>query len=231
VKPVASGHRIVLIYNLIHRPSAALLDIHGSKTEMLTRRLESWAHIVDEEPTLYLDGWDDQFDGACPPALVYLLEHQYTSAELSFARLKGVDQCRFAELQAACQRAGFDIFLASIQKTDVGEADDDGYYGRYYGDYYGGGGYASNDTHRIVDLVESSLELSHVVDSTGAMVGKDLPLPENMIIQEGAFDRDPDDEDFEGFTGNEGASATHFYRETVSSHANHSDPYTFCRSP
>ncbi|KAA8650261.1 uncharacterized protein ATNIH1004_002943 [Aspergillus tanneri] len=209
VKPVTSGYRIVLVYNLIHRPSAALLQFRGNKTERLTHLLKSWARAA-EEPGQYLDGWDDDFNSACPPALVYILEHQYTQAELNFARLKGVDQPRFAELQNACERTGFDIFLANIEKMKTGGVNEDG----YYGGYYGHGCYHSDGPHSIVDLVESTLELSHVVNAKGDIVGKDISFPENMLIPEDVFDRDPDDEDFEGFTGNEGASATHFYRET-----------------
>ncbi|KAE8394112.1 hypothetical protein BDV23DRAFT_179916 [Aspergillus alliaceus] len=214
VKPVTSGYRIVLIYNLIHRPSAALLDFHGSKTEKLVRLLESWARAADEDPMQYLDGWDEGIRDACPPALVYKLEHQYTMAELSFSRLKGVDQSRFAELQDACRRTGFNIFLANIEKIDIGGVDDDGYYDGYYGGYYDRDDYAGNGTYPIRDLIDSSLELSHVVNSEGITVGRHIPFREDMLVQEGVFDRDPDNEDFQGFTGNEGATTTHFYHET-----------------
>ncbi|KAE8374594.1 hypothetical protein BDV26DRAFT_295802 [Aspergillus bertholletiae] len=206
VKPVISGYRVVLIYNLIHRPSAALLEFHGSRTEKITRLLESWARVAEMDTMQYLGGWDDSIDDTCPPALVYVLEHEYTSAELGFSRLKGVDQDRFAELRDACQRAGFDIFLANIEKTDTGGVEED------YGGYYYG--HPSGDTHTIIDLVESRLELSHVVDSEGIVVGNNVPFPEDMLIQKDIFDRDPDDEEFEDFTGNEGASTTHFYHES-----------------
>ncbi|KAB8224116.1 hypothetical protein BDV33DRAFT_227489 [Aspergillus novoparasiticus] len=208
VKPVTSGYRVVLIYNLIHRPSAALLESRGSSTENITRLLDSWARAAEVGPIQYLDGWNNRIDDTCPPALIYVLGHQYTNAALSFSRLKGVDQCRFAELRGACQRAGFDIFLANIEKKEVGAVEDDG---SFYDGSYGRGG---NGTHRIDYLIESSLTLSHVVDSGGIPVGRDLPFPNDMLIQTGVFDRDPDKEDFQGFTGNEGASATHFYHET-----------------
>ncbi|KAA8646830.1 2OG-Fe(II) oxygenase [Aspergillus tanneri] len=208
VKPVTSGYRIALVYNLIHRPSAALLGFHGSKTERLTHLFERWARAA-EEPMQYLDGWDDRFNEACPPALVYILEHQYTSAELNCARLKGVDQSRFAELQNACKRTGFDIFLANIEKENMGGVDDG-----YYDSYYGRGRYGSDDIHSIVDLIESTLKLSRVVNTKGIVVGKNLPFPEKMLIQEDVFNRDPDKENFQGFTGNEGATATYFYQET-----------------
>ncbi|KNG87017.1 hypothetical protein ANOM_004695 [Aspergillus nomiae NRRL 13137] len=208
VKPVTSGYRIVLIYNLIHRPSAALLEPHGASKENITRLLQSWACAAEIDSMQYLDGWDNDINSSCPQALIYVLEHQYTSAELRFSRLKGVDQCRFAGLRDACQRAGFDLFLANIEKKDIGEVDG---YEDYYGDFYGRG---RNGIHRIADLIETSLEMSHVVDSGGVIVGRNLSFPGLLLMQNGVFDRDPDKEDFQGFTGNEGASATHFYHET-----------------
>ncbi|THC89240.1 hypothetical protein EYZ11_011308 [Aspergillus tanneri] len=213
---------IALVYNLIHRPSAALLGFHGSKTERLTHLFERWARAA-EEPMQYLDGWDDRFNEACPPALVYILEHQYTSAELNCARLKGVDQSRFAELQNACKRTGFDIFLANIEKENMGGVDDG-----YYDSYYGRGRYGSDDIHSIVDLIESTLKLSRVVNTKGIVVGKNLPFPEKMLIQEDVFNRDPDKENFQGFTGNEGATATYFYQETIAFEL--ADPELFGRS-
>ncbi|KAB8251929.1 hypothetical protein BDV35DRAFT_387690 [Aspergillus flavus] len=208
VKPVTSGYRVVLIYNLIHRPSTALLESRGSSTENITRLLDPWARAAGVDPIPYLDGWNNRIHDTCPPALIYVLGHQYTNAALNFSRLKGVDQCRFAELRGACQRAGFDIFLANIEKKEMGAVEDDG---SFYGGSYDRGG---NGTHRIDYLIESSLTLSHVVDSGGIAVGRDIPFPKDMLIQTSVFDRDPDKEDFQGFTGNEGASATHFYHET-----------------
>ncbi|KAE8339786.1 hypothetical protein BDV24DRAFT_152562 [Aspergillus arachidicola] len=197
VKSVTSGYRVTLIYNLIHRPSAALLESRVSSTENTTRLLESWARAAEADPMQYLDGWSSCMGLSCPPALVYVLEHQYTDAELGFSQLRGVDKCRFAELWDACRRVGFGLLLANIEKKNMGGVGGNG----YCRGSYGRGG---NGTHRIRHLTESSLELSHVVHSRGV----------DMLIQKGVFDRDPDKESFKGFTGNEGASATHFYHET-----------------
>ncbi|KAF7592020.1 hypothetical protein BBP40_000801 [Aspergillus hancockii] len=106
----------------------------------------------------------------------------------------------------------------------MGEVEHDG----YYAGYYGRGVYATNDNHRIVDLIESSLEMLQLVDSKGAMVAKNLLFPEGGIAKSGVFQHDPDDEDFEGFTGNKGALTTHFYRKTASFYANHNDSSTIC---
>ncbi|RAO71302.1 uncharacterized protein BHQ10_007314 [Talaromyces amestolkiae] len=158
VKPVRSGYRIVSVYNLIHRPSAALIKFRGDKVGSLNKLFAAWTLAI-ENSKHRLQSWDSEVEDKCPAALVYLLDHQYSIAELSVAKLKGVDRHRFVQLQEACLKNGCDIYLANIEKSVTGGVQDDDYYGGYYG-------------------------------------------------------RDPDDEDFEGFTGNEGAHATHFYRPT-----------------
>jgi len=52
----------------------------------------------------------------------------------------------------------------------------------------------------------------------GTEVEKDLSFDEELFIQADPFENEePDDEEYSGFTGNEGVSATHFYHRTVSS--------------
>lgn len=55
-----------------------------------------------------------------------------------------------------------------------------------------------------------------MVDLDGHVLGQGITIQEDDDGQEDPFERDPDDEDYEGYTGNAGASATHWYRDTVS---------------
>jgi hypothetical protein len=72
--------------------------------------------------------------------------------------------------------------------------------------------------HSIIDVCDEKLLLKHVVDLNGVRVAHDLSIDENNFLEDFPFeDRDPDDEDYSGFTGNEGVSATHWYRDSVSS--------------
>lgn len=212
VKPVRSGYRIVLVYNLIHRPSAALIKYRGDQKESLNKLLAAWTLAI-ENSKHRLESWDVQVEDNCPAALVYLLDHQYSIAELSFARLKGVDRQRFVQLQEACLKNGCDIYLANIEKQIKGGVEDDDYYGGYYGR---GRRLDDKDFHTLEDVYEDSLELLHIVDTQGVVAGRNIPFSETLIIQDDAFKGDPDDEEFESFTGNEGAHATHFYQPTVS---------------
>lgn len=139
-----------------------------------------------------------------------MLDHKYPSADLSFAHLKGVDQARVEELRKACEGKGFYLYLASIEKTVSGSAEDE-----YYGGY-NNFGYNADCDHPIVDVCDSSLRLLRVGDRRGRTVAEQVDIDETIFVQNDVFDRAPDQEEFEqGYTGNEGSSATHFYRETV----------------
>lgn len=64
-------------------------------------------------------------------------------------------------------------------------------------------------------MYDTDLRLLRIVSPEGSTVAERVAIDEALSVQKGAFDRRPDKEDFEGFTGNEGASAMHFYREMV----------------
>lgn len=83
-----------------------------------------------------------------------------------------------------------------------------GRYGRYDGAY--------GSHHEICDLIDKSLKLPKIFSLEGNLVMSKVTFEEIDIIQSDIFeDRDPDDEDFSGYTGNEGASTTHWYHNTV----------------
>jgi 2-oxoglutarate-Fe(II)-dependent oxygenase superfamily protein len=218
VKPVTLGYRIVLTYNLIHRPSAMLLGSRDNLTPKLTSALELWAGLcketfpISDQPVEWFPGDDD---GACPTALLYMLDHKYTPAELSFSRLKGVDQARVAELRKACEQTGFPFFLANIVRSEMGSVDE--YAGRRWGYDSDPNDGPYHRIHRIEESFESSLVLSHIVEPGDRTFAKEVDIcdDDEIFVQDDVFGEDPDDEDFEGFTGNEGATTTHFYRRTV----------------
>ena len=55
------------------------------------------------------------------------------------------------------------------------------------------------------------------MDLHGTELAGDLKFDMETLIQNDPFrDVSPDEEDYSGFTGNEGVSTTHFYRKTVS---------------
>jgi 2OG-Fe(II) oxygenase superfamily len=83
VRPVAHGNRLCLIYNLIQRPGDP------------NRQKPLNAPDYDKEiasAAILLGDWVKRLDA--PPKVVYLLEHQYSPAGLSFLGLKNADAAR-----------------------------------------------------------------------------------------------------------------------------------------
>jgi len=59
--------------------------------------------------------------------------------------------------------------------------------------------------------------LQKVVALDGTEVARDIFISKWEMLDPGIFDdRELDDEEYEGWTGNEGATTTHWYRSSVS---------------
>ena len=194
VKPVRSGYRLVLTYNLLHknddyRSHPTILDDHKSN---LSNVLAEWQAGLDGDEV------------SCSK-LVYLLEHQYSEANIGMSRLKGQDQDRARLLIEAAQQNEFCVFLAHFQHSVTGGCEDS------ESGWAGGSGV----THEIWDEYDPEWKLTKVFMPDGQHLADELDIDEDDIVQSPDFeDAEPDDEDFEGWTGNEGATATHFYHRT-----------------
>lgn len=104
IKPIVSGHRLVITFNLIKagtsesKPSAKALDKRAARIDKL---LKLWRNDEDEEP-IY----------------VYSLDHQYTDVSLSTANLKSRDRAVVRCLQDACLTNEFYFFLARMDRVE-----------------------------------------------------------------------------------------------------------------
>ena len=226
VRPVTSGHRLVLTYNLIQSiggPPQLASRLNDDQTK-LKQMLALWTHTLQHE------------SNDAPKFLASMLDHKYTDANLRLDHLKGKDAFLARYLQAACQDQGFHFFLANLEHTQTGGCEDT--YDPY--DHYGGRrGYNWNndddnddssgsdgdgdsslsgsglDTyHELEELYDTSLTLRTFYRANGQLLAKGIPIKELDIVQDDPFDRAPDSEDYEGYTGNAGASATHTYRNS-----------------
>jgi predicted 2-oxoglutarate/Fe(II)-dependent dioxygenase YbiX len=110
IRPVTSGYRMVLTYNLVQdkqqpKQTATGLDAH---LEQLERSLRRWnSHL--------------------PPFdyLVYPLEHLYTPSGLSLLHLKGQDAAKGRSLEQLCSKNNFYWFLARMTKSEQEDFYDD----------------------------------------------------------------------------------------------------------
>ena len=222
IQPITSGYRLVLVYNLIKAPGGC----GPSASSLATQRRELTSIIKD---------WNDASnagDKYVPEALMYKLDHKYTDANISLQALKGLDKVKADYLKEACAEVGLCFYLASMQFEREGGCDEDE-------DEYDDEdddeddededeaedededcgkdrGRLSSDFHEIEELVDEKLSLRRMVDLEGNVLAHRIRLDEGDIVQEEPFARDPDKEDYSGYTGNEGVSATHWYNDTVS---------------
>lgn len=219
-----SGYRLVLTYNLIQvgsGPRQAASSLNDDQAT-LVRTLALW------------NGPSSQEFKQSPNFLAYMLDHKYTDANLRSDHLKGKDAQQFRNLQAACENLDIDLLLANVEYTKGGSCEEryDPYdhYGRHRGynwksdddDDDGsaesdeGSGYGSEigNYHELAEVFDNSLRLRTFYRANGQLLVLDIDIEAENIVQDDTFDRAPDKEDYEGYTGNAGASATHFYRNS-----------------
>jgi hypothetical protein len=188
-----SGYRLVLTYNLTHTTfSAKEINASASKGLPQLRTLLKW--------------WKDNIGKSLSPIFTHLLEHQYTVASLCFDSLKGHDRQLLTLLSKACTEQSVSLYLANIHITLEGSCDEDD-------EHWDG---HNLDFHKITEELECTIMLRHVVKPDGVEIIDDLDFYDKNFVQDNDLkDLEPDDEEYSGYTGNEGVSATHFYNRTV----------------
>ncbi|MDZ5460530.1 2OG-Fe(II) oxygenase [Azohydromonas lata] len=200
VRPVTSGCRLVLVYNLVHEGRGRLPQPpdYEAETQRIAALLAAWG----------AGEWGS--DDEAPAKLVYPLEHAYTSAELSFQALKGADAAAAAVLAAAAQRSGCELHVALLTIEESGSAEYSGYGGRSWRDN-------GDDEFEIVEVCNRSAVLSdwRCPDGAAAELGV-FPVEDGELCPPDMFeDMDPDEQVFQEATGNEGASFERSYRRAA----------------
>ncbi|KAJ3530432.1 hypothetical protein NM208_g9334 [Fusarium decemcellulare] len=217
VLPVTSGYRWVITYNLAldpaqPRPSAGLQQ--QAETQPLREILTRW---LAKDPESRENPW-----------FYHVLDHDYTEANSSLRALKAQDLLRVQALKMACRDLPLDIFLGLLEKKEMGcvEADYDpcerrgrsGYYDRY-GDWNGDEDDEDEEDeagfHFIDEVLESSYKVKTLLDLDGHKLAEDLHFEEEDILLEDCFEGLDAEEDYEGYMGNSGPLATHWYRVTA----------------
>ncbi|MES2707237.1 MAG: 2OG-Fe(II) oxygenase [Verrucomicrobiota bacterium] len=218
VKPVTRGHRVCLVYNLIQQRSKSSKNPAPSAPDMAG-------------PALAVAGLIRKVFSApeAPVKLVWLLEHLYSPAELSFASLKNADAARAVVLGAAAGQTGGVVHLGMASIEETGSAEPDFSYrsrrsrGRGYhrdededgdGDENGDG---ASLNYEIVEVCDTSA----VIDTWRARDGSSpawtrVPIEEGELLPAGALDGvKPDRDSVSEATGNEGASYERSYHRAV----------------
>lgn len=204
VLPVTSGCRMVLVYNLLRpgkgrTPQPPNHEKEQAGVEALLQRWCAGKTAPDDDT---------------PEKLVLLLEHAYTSAELSFPALKGADAAAAAVLAAAAQRSSCDLHVALLTIEESGWAEHTGYSRsrRWESDDD-----ESDEQFEIGEINDCSRTLSHWGRPDGSPVTLgDFPISDSELSPPDALaDMEPDVQHFQEATGNEGASFERTYRRAA----------------
>jgi predicted 2-oxoglutarate/Fe(II)-dependent dioxygenase YbiX len=189
VLPIASGHRLALIYNLVRRGEGPLPEPpdYGPQRTALATMLKDWGRAGQ------------------PTKLVYPLEHAYTEAALGFDALKGQDAAAAQVLSQAAHEARCDIHLALLTVSESGWAE-----------YTGGGRW--EEPELAIGEVETTDRRLHdwrrpdgVAPGLGA-----LPFEADELSPPDALaDIDDTEPDFSEATGNAGASFERLYQRAA----------------
>ncbi|KAG8969697.1 hypothetical protein FRB90_010714, partial [Tulasnella sp. 427] len=104
IKPITSGYRLALSYNLVHTTKSlrpALTDT-SEPIAKIRRVLLSWRQNLSNEPST-------------PKKIIYLLEHKYSAANCNGSAMKGKDAHVVAAFDSICSDLGFRIGLALVE--------------------------------------------------------------------------------------------------------------------
>ena len=212
VRPVTSGYRVVLTYNLLlegDTVAAAAGRADPGVTAELARCLDE--HFGDSDE---------------PTRLVYLLDHEYTQHGLSWARLKGDDASRAAMVRAAAHATDCEVALAlaEIQETwSAYEADSwerQGWSGRHWDDEEDDddedGDGDSSDDYELDELIESGTSLDWWLDESGEATPTSLTVDdEEVCASTPTADLSPRESSYEGYMGNYGNTLDRWYRRAA----------------
>jgi len=201
LRPVTSGFRLALVYNLIRSGPGAppTPPEYDQQIASASQLLGRWAKATES---------DVQTVGR----LVYPLEHAYTLAEIAFPTLKGGDAAVARALTAACRPAGCRVQPALLSIHESGSAEPSKRWsrrGRHYSD--------GDDDYTVSEVCERSLTLSDLQDSDGSRADfPEMACDDADLCPPGVLDdEEPDEEEFFEATGNAGASFERSYRRAA----------------
>ena len=215
VTPVAAGHRLVLVFNLVRRTDDPLTaPDFRAEADRIATWLSEYADSARTRPlapaparprgSYWHSGQDDADElAATPEKLIWLLEHGYSEAGLSFSALKNMDEAVAAALCEASERADCALYAAILRVEQIGNA-------LVEWDRYGDEVSVEMD---VDDIVEDSRWLDSWVamDGTRPEFGQ-IPVDQDELIPcDHLSGIEPDEEDYEPPTGNAGATVERTY--------------------
>jgi hypothetical protein len=211
IKPVRSGHRVVLTYNLM---------LHGDQAVVLPRGGDP--KLIDEVARCL----DRHFNEPAPPRrLIYLLDHEYTARGLSWSCLKGADAVRVSMLRGAAEQASCEAVLALIDVHETWNAFEPEWHPWYGRSRYSRWGDEDDDSgvdavdqevasdYQLDELIDSNVTLDSWLGSPGGKVVEvGLSIGEDELsASTPTGDLSPYASEYEGYMGNWGNTLDRWY--------------------
>lgn len=183
VKPVESGYRLALSYNLIRTTTFIRPPVRAN--DRISAALDK-----------VFSAWSEYDDG--PAKIIFRLDHAYSEADLCGSALKGGDAERVALLRPIANRYNFKLGLAHLTCSLLGEWDGGNTPPVDDADIHTG--FVASGPHtreaKITNLV--SLRGNPVVDALPHR--DDFTIPKDLCS--GLEYQESDDDDIEEYTGN-----------------------------
>ncbi len=203
VKPLTSGHRLCLVYNLtLARAKKGLSAPRtAGHVEDVARILRGWS--ADEKTH----------------KLAVTLGHRYTPDGLVWDALKGVDRVKAQVLHEAAKAADCRAYLALLTLWESGAAEED-YDPRGRGRWYHHRGGDEEDgeegEYEMAEVYETTLTAERWSDADGRRpaLGSMEVGREEVVPPESLTGVTPE-EDVSGYTGNEGLTMNRWYRHAA----------------
>lgn len=196
VKPVQSGYRVCLTYNLVQKSKKGTL-----RSPQFGAQSATIAGLLRQAST----------QGADAPVVI-LLGHQYTPANFRLSQLKLNDRPKAEALLAAAKNAGFMAQLGLVTHYQMGqlELDYDPYYrykNRHRNDYDD-----QPEDGTMGEVYEEYTAIEHWADD-GPLPGLGkIEVPETHIFSDLKIgEDDPIEQEQEGYTGNAGMTIEYWY--------------------
>ena len=192
--PVTDGHRVCLVYNLMMKSIGIPVGAPDHASSAAPVALELEARLRDPEAS---------------GKLIWLLEHNYSAAGLSFATLKNVDAAVGRVLAKVAGRAGCALHAAILHVEETAAVEYEGWEQEVED--------IADGEYDYVEAIETICRLDGWVRTDGAAAPwGSLPVLEGETMPAGRLDPGrPDSQRLTEASGNEGATLERLYRRAA----------------
>jgi hypothetical protein len=201
VKKVTKGFRVAFTYNLVFKP--AKIEFESQNNKKLTEAIDSY------------------FENKSVDRFVYLLDHQYTEAGISWNFLKGADRKRVAALLGTADELNLTAGLALAEFHECWDAysEDNSYWNDGWGeeDDEDSDESSSSDDYKLQELIESDISFKMIMNRNGKKVRSgDFVVDEDEIcFTKSTENFDPFSSEYEPYMGNYGNTLDRWYRRAA----------------